>query len=624
MRIAVASGKGGTGKTTVATSLAFSLAGRGEPVAYLDCDVEEPNGHILLEPRIHTRTGVSVTVPEVDVSSCVLGRGGTCRACSQACRFSAILALKDKVLTFPKLCHGCGGCILACPEQAIREGSRQVGRVETGKASGLTFVQGLLDIGEAMAPPVIQAVLAAAPAQHTLVIDSPPGTTCPVIESVRSADAVLLVAEPTPFGLNDLEIATHMVRRLGLPFAVAINRAGIGDSRVHDFCRAEGIRILLELPDDRRIAEAYSRGETAVVARPDLAGIFLDLSSNLGGLVRDSERARPRIAPVPQLPRLSGHAQDLASADMPTMPSEGKPPGQFQSIPELVVISGKGGTGKTSLVASFFALATEAVVADCDVDAADLHLVMAPEIQQRWPFSGGYQACLDPGVCTGCNLCLAHCRFSALQTRNEGPRQWLEVDPIACEGCGVCVDVCPEDAVGLTPSASGEWFLSETRHGPMVHARLGIAQANSGKLVTLVRREARAVAETRSRNLLLVDGSPGIGCPVIASITGAQMVLVVTEPTLAGIHDMGRVAELTKHFQVETTVCINKADINPELTRQMEAHAAQLHLSVLGRIRYDPVVTQAQLQGRSVVEYGENHVTDEIRSLWERIQDVIS
>jgi MinD superfamily P-loop ATPase len=299
------------------------------------------------------------------------------------------------------------------------------------------------------------------------------------------------------------------------------------------------------------------------------------------------------------------------------------PPERTAAIRELVVISGKGGTGKTSVVASFLALVGGTVAVDCDVDAADLHLVLDPTVRERWPFSGGDEARIDPSACTGCGLCIEPCRFDAIRLEQIGAEQVCEIDAVSCESCGVCVDVCPEDAVEMVPSDNGEWFVSDTRHGPLVHARLGIAQENSGKLVFLVRREARAVAGLEQVDLLIADGSPGIGCPVIASITGARMALVVTEPSLSGLHDMRRVAELTRQFGVATAVCINKADINPELSDRLEQVAEELGLSVLGRIPYDPAVTHAQVQARSVVEYKDSPAAREIRLIWERVSHAI-
>jgi len=608
LRIAIASGKGGTGKTTIATNLAVTLAAEGQSAAYLDCDVEEPNGHIFLKPSIEHSHRVSIPVPEVDESRC-----NSCGDCARACRYSAILVLEKKLLLFPNLCHGCGGCTLACSEDAIKEVPREIGGVEQGTASGVAFVHGRLDVGEAMSPPVIRAVLDAGPPDHTLVLDAPPGTSCPVVESVKGADVVLLVTEPTPFGLNDLKLAVEMVRTLGLPLAVAVNRVGIGDRKVFEYCEQEGIPILLELPDDRRVAEAYSRGELAVQALPELTTLFIDLAARLSDLAHGPRpEAVPRAEPVQEPDELQ------------PMPSSEIPPEQTAGVRELVVISGKGGTGKTSVVASFFALAKGAVAGDCDVDAADLHLVLDPTIRKRWPFSGGHEARIDPSACTGCGLCFEHCRFEAIRPVQVGADQIYEVDPVSCEGCGVCADICPDDAVEMAPSANGEWFVSDTRVGTLVHARLGIAQENSGKLVSLVRKEAKAVAGKEQANQLISDGSPGIGCPVIASITGARMALVVTEPTLSGLHDMRRVAELTQHFGIQTAMCINKADINPELASRLEREAQELGLSVLGRIPYDPAVTRAQVQIRSVVEHGDSPAAQEIRLLWERVRDALA
>jgi len=265
MIITVASGKGGTGKTTVATNLAVALARNSDRVTYLDCDVEEPNGHIFLKPSIRSRSSVGVPVPEVDAATCT-----GCGKCGEICQYSAIVCINKKVLTFPELCHGCGGCTLVCPEDAISEVPREVGIIEEGMADGVGFAHGLLRIGEAMSPPLIRAVKRRIPAGGIAIVDAPPGTSCPVIEAVKGADFVLLVTEPTPFGLNDLELAVGMVRELGLPMGVLINRSDVGDARVKKYCERENIDVLLEIPDDRRIAEAYSRGEMAVDAVPHL------------------------------------------------------------------------------------------------------------------------------------------------------------------------------------------------------------------------------------------------------------------------------------------------------------------------------------------------------------------
>jgi MinD superfamily P-loop ATPase len=289
---------------------------------------------------------------------------------------------------------------------------------------------------------------------------------------------------------------------------------------------------------------------------------------------------------------------------------------------ELVVISGKGGTGKTSIVAAFAALAKNAVMADCDVDAADLHLILEPKIRQTSDFSGGKKATIITEKCIGCGKCQDMCRFDAINFNGQGNDvvdKTFTIDPISCEGCKVCVEFCPADAIEFNDSINGQWFISDTRFGPMVHAKLGVAEENSGKLVTVIRKEAKKIAQGQKKDLLIVDGSPGIGCPVIASITGADLVLVVTEPTLSGKHDLDRVSQLTANFGIETLICINKADINPQITDQIIEDARQRGLKVIGKIPYDEAFTKAQIIKASVVEYTGGAITEQIKTLWKQV-----
>lgn len=266
MRIAIASGKGGTGKTTIAVGLAVSAP---QPVRLLDCDVEEPNCHIFLKPEIQSSEPVCVPVPEVNSSKCDL-----CGKCSSICQYSGIVVLKKSVLTFPELCHGCGGCLHICPQGAIREIGREVGMREKGRAGNIEFHQGRLRIGEAMAPPLIQAVKEGLQKNCLNLMDCPPGTSCPVIAAVQGSDFVILVTEPTPFGLHDLTLAVEMMQSLALPFGVVVNRVQGGYSLVRDYCRQQQIEILAEIPDDRRAAEAYSRGEVLTEALPEFQRHF--------------------------------------------------------------------------------------------------------------------------------------------------------------------------------------------------------------------------------------------------------------------------------------------------------------------------------------------------------------
>jgi MinD superfamily P-loop ATPase len=288
-------------------------------------------------------------------------------------------------------------------------------------------------------------------------------------------------------------------------------------------------------------------------------------------------------------------------------------------VKELVVLSGKGGTGKTSLVAAFAALADRKVLADCDVDAADLHLILTPRTLQVQEFQGRRRARILSDLCAGCGACAEHCRFRAIHLDGPGngviAKTW-RVDPLPCEGCGVCAHVCPTHAVEFALGRDGEWYISETRHGPMIHARLDPGGENSGKLVTLVRERARAVAEERDLDLLLVDGSPGIGCPVIASVAGTDLVLGVAEPTLSGQHDLERLAGLTAHFRIPMALCINRADLNPDVASAIERWCAGRGIRIVGRIPYDPAFNHAQAQRKSVVEVGNGPAARALREVW--------
>jgi MinD superfamily P-loop ATPase len=296
VRLAIASGKGGTGKTTIATNLALTLADGERTVQLLDCDVEEPNCHIFLKPEIERTGPVTVAIPEVIEERCT-----GCGICGDVCEFSAIAIVKGKVLIFPELCHSCGACTLFCPEEAFTEVHREIGVIEEGKAGKIDFIHGLLNIGELMSPAVIRGVKKAAGGANILISDSPPGTSCPVIEAVKDADCILLVTEPTPFGLNDLELAVGMVRELGVPFAVAINRSDIGNEEVREYCRREQIEIVLEIPDDRRIAEVYSRGDMVVRALPEYRKAF--------------ENCWIRIMALPNTAPLPGHPPGEAATE---------------------------------------------------------------------------------------------------------------------------------------------------------------------------------------------------------------------------------------------------------------------------------------------------------------------
>ena len=299
---------------------------------------------------------------------------------------------------------------------------------------------------------------------------------------------------------------------------------------------------------------------------------------------------------------------------------------------QITIISGKGGTGKTTLVASFAALAENIVIADCDVDAPDLHLLLHPEIVKKEEFKGLNVAAMDKSKCTECGICEEACRFKAISDNASGvdardgdfftgvTKSGYAVNPTRCEGCGVCVFVCDQDAIILTERVSGYAFISKTKYGTMAHAQLNIAEEASGKLVTVVRSNAQRVAEEEGSDLILIDGSPGIGCPVIASLTGVDLALVVTEPTMSGLHDLERILDVTRHFGIASVVCINKYDINEANSRRITEFCQERGVTIVRNIPYDPVVTEAMVAAMPVVEFSDGAVSDAIKEIWASIK----
>lgn len=281
----------------------------------------------------------------------------------------------------------------------------------------------------------------------------------------------------------------------------------------------------------------------------------------------------------------------------------------------IAIISGKGGTGKTILTASFAVLAQNKVMADCDVDAADLHLLLKPEILEKHAFKGLPKAFIDEQLCTVCMECKTVCRFGAVDVDHET----VIIDRITCEGCGICMYVCPPGAITMQDSTAGEWYVSRTQHGFLVHAALGIAEENSGKLVSQVRAGAKKIAEQQGADYVIIDGPPGIGCPAMATLTGVDYAVIVTEPTLSGIHDMERAAQIARHFNIATGCVVNKFDINPAHTQRIEAWCRTNDIILLGRIPFDLSVTKALMERVPVIEYTRNTVTETISEIWRRL-----
>lgn len=283
---------------------------------------------------------------------------------------------------------------------------------------------------------------------------------------------------------------------------------------------------------------------------------------------------------------------------------------------QIAIISGKGGTGKTVLTGAFAALVQNKVVVDCDVDAADMHLLLYPHIRESHQFQSGLTAHIDMDRCVRCGKCLETCRFDAI-------KDIFIVDPISCEGCSFCSLVCPANAIEMRENISGEWFISDTRFGPLVHARLGIAEENSGKLVTLVRESAVELAKARNLRWVLIDGAPGIGCPVIASLSGVDCALVVTEPTLSGLHDARRVIGVARHFGIPVKVLINKFDLNFDMTKEIENYCRNEDIQMIGKLWFDEDIVKAMLQGKTVLEYSNGKLTAKIEEMWDKLQSEV-
>ncbi len=281
-------------------------------------------------------------------------------------------------------------------------------------------------------------------------------------------------------------------------------------------------------------------------------------------------------------------------------------------IKQLAIVSGKGGTGKTTIAAAFASLAKNKVMVDCDVDAADLHLLLQPQILTQEKYFGGRSPHVDVDQCTRCGLCTEVCRFKAIDNG--------VVDPVSCEGCGFCSHICPENAIMMEEAFSGDWFVSETIYGPFIHARLGIGEENSGKLVTVVRKKAVEIAMEKSLRLILIDGPPGMGCPVTASLTGVNLILVVTEPTLSGIHDLERILTLADHFKIPSMVVINKFDINVENSQNITSYCEENGSKLLGKIPYEPKVVEALVNRKTVMDYPCNEVQWIVRQMWEGVE----
>ncbi len=605
MIISIASGKGGVGKTLVATCLASVMADT-QPVCYIDCDVEAPNAHLFLKlDNVKSTEEFLSCIESIDLQKCTV-----CGKCVKVCYFNALAVGKKTAMTFPELCRWCGACSQVCPSDALVTGQRKIGTTFHGRAGNIQLLWATLAAGAGgMTVRLIEQLKNQARNEPLVILDSPPGTSCSAVHTIRGADRVVLVADPTRFGQYDFKLSVHLCRSINIEPLVIINRAQLGDlAGLRDWCRTHHLHILAELPDSREIADLYSQGILPVERIGNLRQQFADIAHALIQLPPQKTAADKPVITLPwqTAPVTITETNEFATLSPTTAPIE------------ITVVSGKGGTGKTSLCACFAQLA-KSTVADCDVDAADMHLLLEPSVMESGVFYGGRMMQIDPVVCIGCGRCAQICQWKAITKTDGSPFSIAQQD---CEGCGACLLVCPVNAISTQTTEDGTWYWSSTRFGFMSHAMLEPGRENSGKLVTLVRKQAvNRGSQQNEHPVILLDGSPGTGCPVIASIGGATAAIIVTEPTVSGLHDLERILELTEHFRIRTGIIINKSDLNMDITQKIKNMAAAHKTDLLGQLPYDATFVQAQQAGKTLLEYQPDGETSQaIRMIWKRIQ----
>ena len=469
---------------------------------------------------------------------------------------------------------------------------------------GLFFADGLVNIGEPSAPTVIKQLNALVDSDAVCIMDAAPGTGCPVVEAVEGADVAVLVTEPTPFGLHDLKLAVGLSLKLGVPTGIVVNRSDAEEDLISEYANEVGLPILGRIPFRREYAEAYSKGKIIAEVFPEMQGNMKRIFERIQAL----KGTKPPAVPVEEK-RVVSKEFRLACEK-----------GSSKNVQEIAVISGKGGTGKTTVTAALLQLAEQKVMADNDVDAADLHLLLHPKIYESELFFGGSKFTIDPDACTGCGACMTACHFDAIDPDGAV----FKIDEMGCEGCSLCSIVCPVDAISSYENQTGELYCSSTEGGPMVHARLGIAEENSGKLVSQVRQRAMELAEELQYPLIIADGPPGTSCPVIASITDVSRVLIVTEPTVSGVHDLERVLHLCHHFGVPVSVIINKADLNQDQAKRIHEMAEKAGATVAGEIPFDRNIHDALMVGKTIIDYNKGPSVEAIQKIWKSLNVLIN
>ena len=514
-------------------------------------------------------------------------------------------------MAFPQLCRWCGACQVVCPRDALLVSKRPIGMVYQGRSGKIDLRWATLQAGAGgMTVRLIEKIKQHANDELT-VLDSPPGTSCAVVNTIQDADVVVLVGDPTRFGQHDLKLSVHLCRSMNIQPLVLINRSGIGNlEELRRWCESENLPILAEIPDDRQIAELYSKGLLPIEHLDYLRQLFLQAAQKLTALPNKQINQKQVCDSKPKAETVflnSGTLLKTVDEQIPTA-----------DLAEIAIVSGKGGTGKTSLAACFAQL-EKAVVADCDVDAADMHLLLEPHILESETYIGGRVMSIDPRQCSVCGKCIDVCQWNAISKTNGV----VSIDEDKCEGCGACVLVCLTKAIKTNPTRDGKWYWSSTRYGNMSHATLEPGKENSGKLVTLVRKNAMQKNDSPKNTAVVLDGSPGTGCPVIASVGGAKAAVIVTEPTVSGLHDLNRILELTEHFKIPAGIVINKADINPQVSEDIKKLVQKRNADILGELPYDTVFVKAQQEGKTVLEYQpDSELSKNVKDIWKKAKAI--
>lgn len=599
-KIAVCSGKGGTGKTTWALSLAWTLGSASEfslPVRLIDCDVEEPNCHLFLRASYDKQESVDAEKPVFDLNKCI-----GCGKCARKCRYNAIAVVKGKPLVFEDLCHSCGVCGAICPHDAITLKAQPIGEIKIDERHRpFSFAYGLLNIGESQSPMVIDKLFKHSLENGLTIIDGPPGTACPTVKTIIGADKVVLVTEPTPFGAHDLGLALNLCAELQRPCAIVINRSDENDDLIEGMAKRHNVAVIGKIPFKREYARLCSEGTILAAEHPALREAIISSFSELLSSARIPQRVEPETVEADDSLKVGNHSDSYQSG--------------YQ---EITILSGKGGTGKTSVAAAFSALAENRIFADCDVDAANLRLLLNGRTLYARELRLGHEAIIDPFKCSKCGLCLEKCRFKAISIAQNGTYQ---VNGLLCEGCGLCIEICPCKAIGEKDAETGKLMLSETDKGTLIHADLATAAENSGKLVSMVRDLAAATAEQQNRRWLISDGPPGTACPAIATVTGTDRVILVTEPSVAALHDLERVIKLVRHFGLQPAIIINKADINATVCHRIHELSQRLNAVVIGEIPFDETVKESIKAGVPITDFNDGPASRALKQIWNHLKE---